>query len=89
MQVYSFRVEVGEDFDLFLKNAQEQGHVVEVDLRLTDRRMPEQHVQIQVDLPLEGLRDLMRLQEDSHLMVQTVRPLPMSKNDLSRDWSVA
>ena len=89
MQVYSFRVEVGEDFDLFLKNAQEQGHVVEVDLRLTDRRMPEQHIQIKVDLPLEELRALMRLQEDSHLMVQTVRPLPMSKNDLSRDWSVA
>ena len=45
-------------------------------------------VEFESTASLEEVRNVMRLVEDGHVMLQTLRPIPLNENSLDRDTSV-
>lgn len=84
--IYSFRAECPIDVVNFLHNAYEK--CMENDKRLgaltvlTDKGFPDCQVEFLSDYSLEKLQDIMREQEDSHVMIDTIRPVPMFENSM-------
>lgn len=86
--VFSFRAECPYDFDQFVKAAVLGGiafTILEVTKGEVIPDIIEPHVEIRTEATLERLRELLRGITDSHVMLQTLRPLPLSENPLNRD----
>lgn len=92
MKTYSFRAEYVPDAVKFLNNVLTYISGRELYftslLIVTDPRLQEPIVQFQSKISLEELREILRNIEDSHVMLQTLRPIPLSQNKCDRDWSV-
>lgn len=48
--------------------------------------VPDCGAEITIDMTLQELRDFMYLQQDTHVMTQTLRQCPRSKNSFERDY---
>lgn len=95
-RTFSFRAEWRGDTIAFRQLLAQRGHA------FSFKEMPhllqvrtgkpidvgEPKVEIQADLTLEQMRDLMREIPDSHIMLESMRELPLDKNPLSRDPSI-
>lgn len=87
----SFRAECSYDALRFLTQATE--YAIENDLRLgkimfkNDQDHPDLEVEFISDVPVTKLRDIAAGIEDCHVIVQTLRPVPLAENSLERDPS--
>jgi hypothetical protein len=95
MAVFSFRAECPHDINLFAENLtakQIQFTIRAKDLPLASPRGPrwmgDCAAEVTVDLTLEEMRTLMREQIDTHVMIQSLRELPLDQNSLDRDHTV-
>lgn len=87
MNVFSFRAECIDDVEKFLKEAEAVGITSPLKV-VPDKTFPDCEVEIQSNQSLEYLREAMRRVTDGHVMVQTLRQVPLDKNDLKRDRSL-
>ena len=93
LKTFSFRAECPADVDTFclqLKATKPFQSSVRAELLFfADWRLSgEAVVEINTSLELEDLRNIMRGIDDSHVMVQTLRELPISKNNMACDRNV-
>lgn len=87
MNIFSFRADCVRDVEEFFKEAEAVGITGPLKV-VPDKRFPDCEVEIQSTESLEYLRDAMRRVTDGHIMVQTLRQVPMDKNDMSRDTTL-
>lgn len=80
--IYSLRAELDCDVVEFSKTLEERG-VYSVIIPLS---MGEVAMEFEMSEDLHSVRTLLSEQTDSHVMVDTVRPIPFSQNDCSRQW---
>ena len=71
MTVYRFRAECMQDFIEFLKGSSKIIGFKKY-LVTQDGHYPDIEVELDADMPLEGLRDELRKVIDGHVMVQTI-----------------
>lgn len=97
MQIYSFRAECQHDFDELLKVLHERKITVSVTrvepnlIRMNDNPRfdtGEVLVELGCSLPLEPLREVVRAISDSHVLLQTLRPIRFAQNGFERDYSI-
>lgn len=93
MNIFSFRAECPYDALRFLTNVSE--YAVENSLQLPglinfkqDMGYPDVSVEFGCGVSLDNLRTVGRDIEDCHVLVQTLRQVPLDKNNLERDWSL-
>lgn len=87
VSLFSFRAECPNDIRDFL-NAFTQNKpdaVLIVTNGVRDAGFPDCMFELVTDVDLETVRDIMRLVQDGHVMVQSLRQLPMSENSMKRD----
>lgn len=92
-KTFSFRAECQYNIDALRQNLVFERRVFTLDavpLPLcgeggTTIAVPDMAATLVIDMPLENLRNIMRLQEDSHVMVQSLRECPLDQNSLERD----
>ena len=82
--VYRFRAECEHDVDVL--RAILGTHVKRI-VKLNEAPFPDNEVELHVPLSLEELRDVMRMVEDGHVMVQTVAPRDTYTGE--RDYDVS
>lgn len=89
---YSFRAESTSDAILFFHNA--LIHAIQKDEHFgalqvgTDPLYQEPVVEFRSTLRLETLRSIVRQQQDAHVILQTLRPVPLAQNDCKRDYDI-
>lgn len=95
MKTFSFRAECEHDIAEFRKTLERHGIVAELreeKLLIEFHRGPDwmgdMKVELKTEATLEDLRAAMRDQIDTHVMIQSLRELPLSENDLDRDHSI-
>lgn len=93
-KTFSFRAECAYDVDALRHNLIAARKVFTLDagpnpLLINGELVPVPDVvaTLVIDMSLDDLRRFMRTQEDSHVMVQTLRECPLEQNSLERDWS--
>lgn len=87
MKTYSFRAECDYDVSAFFHNAKKIA--VETGSEFIDDGISNGvGQQFRSSMSLETLRGILRLQQDSHVILQTLRPLPLNLNDLNRDYDL-
>lgn len=79
--IHSFAMEANIDLERFLRACAKAG--VRVDLLKLD-----EGVEIATKASLDDLRQLMRWVDDSHVMIQNLRPCPLHENSLERDFDI-
>lgn len=92
-KTFSFRAECQYDIDALRHNLIFERRVFTLDaepMMLQSRggppmAIPDMKATLVIDMSLEQLRNFMRLQEDSHVMVQSLRECPLAQNSLERD----
>lgn len=93
VSTFSLRAEFGQDVEQFYDR------VIATNPQIfTARSIPlffkdgltsgEVAVEMRTTLGLEDLRNILREQIDSHVMLQTLRELPLSQNKCERDYSI-
>lgn len=85
MQIYSFRAECSLDVERFQAEVRKTQLSVEVGVMRGEAPYPDREVEFQSAASLEELRNTMRNVEDGHVMLQTLRPVPLAHNNLNRD----
>lgn len=92
MNTYSLRAEFLPDIVVFTNKVLEYIRGPELYftslLIQTDPRLQEPIAQFQSKISLEELRNILRQIPNSHVMLQTLRQIPLSQNRGDRDWSV-
>jgi hypothetical protein len=92
VRTYSFRAECSYDALRFLTQATE--YAVEQSLQLgmisfkNDPKYPDVEVEFKSTVELSPLREVVRGIEDCHVILQTLRPVPLSMNSLKRDTNI-
>jgi hypothetical protein len=94
VKTFSLRAEMGEDVQQFYERTIATNPPIftsySVPLFFADGRTSgEVAVEIRTTLSLEDLRNILRAQIDSHVMLQTLRELPLSQNQCERDYSIS
>ncbi|HBO5514620.1 TPA: hypothetical protein L4559_003515 [Pseudomonas aeruginosa] len=89
LNTFSFRAEGENDVVQFLAATEACGFTVQSSVQPDADGLPDVDVEIQTSATLEQLRDVLRKQEDSHVMLQTLRQLPLELNSLERDYDPA
>lgn len=84
MQTFSFRAECLPDVEAFFEVLKEAGVVSELETHGADG-FPDVCVQIRAEASLAQLRELMLEVVDGHVMVETLRAVPLDQNSLERD----
>lgn len=91
-KVFSCRAECADDINKFAKTLFDKGIIALVEQRTLWLSTPngpyfagEMKAQFTLDMELEQLRDLMREQEDAHVMYQSLRELDWNTNKFERD----
>ncbi|MGO4801149.1 hypothetical protein ACEN2T_17865 [Pseudomonas sp. W22_MBD1_FP4] len=85
MPVFSFRAECRLDVDKFTLAVDQSGIASKVLIHPDAEGFPDVKVEAEFDTTLEQLRAILRNQSDSHVMIQTLRALPLVSNSLERD----
>lgn len=85
MTIYSCRAECEHDVGVFVERMN--------DLRATPLQvnylgMTEWAIEFDSPLSIEQVRDVLRTEIDTHVMIETLRALPLSHNKLERDNSI-
>jgi len=90
LNTFSFRVEGENDVVQFLAAAEAHGFTAQGTgtVRPDADGLPDVDVEIQTSATLEQLQDVLRKLEDSHVILQTLRQLPMGINSLERDYDL-
>jgi hypothetical protein len=93
MNTYSFRAESSYDVETFRKRISSFGTVVQFDVQplllLVEgktRDAGDLTVELKTQLPLHILMQCLREQQDSQVMLQTLRQEPLANNSLKRDY---
>jgi hypothetical protein len=85
---YSFRAETELDTTLFLSLVRSQGYAVASTVHSDADGLPDVDVEMQCSATLEQLQGILRTIKDAHLMLQTLRPVPLADNSLERDYEL-
>lgn len=88
-QVFSMRAECAEDAEGFFKAVQDAGIRLNSTVNKDGTGLPDVDVEFHADASIEQLRDIIRRITDGHVMLQTLRPVPLAGNSLERDDSVS
>lgn len=88
MNIFSFRAECQHDVDEFRKAIQVPSMPI-ILFREVALEMGEVGVELKTPDTLEQIREVMRKQPDSHVMIQTLRQLPLEENNLRRDRDIS
>ncbi|MGF6281799.1 hypothetical protein ABH908_000167 [Pseudomonas frederiksbergensis] len=88
-QVFSMRAECAEDAEGFFKAVQDAGVRLNSTVNKDGTGLPDVDVEFHADASIEQLRDIIRRITDGHVMLQTLRPVPLAGNSLDRDESVS
>jgi hypothetical protein len=84
MATYSFRAECPADIDLFEQQCV-TAYLNTAIRRVPDPVFPDVDAEMEVGVPLDAMRCLMRQMVNGHVMLQTLRACPLSENSLERD----
>jgi hypothetical protein len=91
MQVFSFRAECKHDIDEFVKLCK----VKKVTIKITkcfcapqQPDLPDRIVELQSDNTIAELLEVLRSVDDSHVIIQTIRPVTLEENSLKRDFDI-
>lgn len=87
LPVYSFRAELPQDVGKLLYALSKRNIFFKYSKQGTSH-LPDVYVELRTNATIEALRDTLRTIEDSHVMLQTLRALPLKENDLERDFSI-
>ena len=87
-QVFSFRAECSQDIEVFQALLSGHGVAFKVSTYPDANGLPDVAVEIKADAPLVRLRELLRQVVDGHVMLQTLRQLPLAQNTLERDFDL-
>lgn len=93
LKTFSFRAECNLDVDRFCRMVRRRFprifNVQITALKFNDGRFSgEMAVEVDTTETLESLMDAMRDVIDGHVMLQTLRELPLSENNLARNYDV-
>lgn len=96
MNTFSFRAECTPDVERFCKRISLLAPPIfkvsttrlTISVNGEERATGEVAVEVETTLDLECLRDTMRQVVDGHVMLQTLRELPLAKNQLERDYDL-
>lgn len=88
LNTFSFRAEGEHDVLQFLAAAEASNFIVQSTAHPDADGLPDVDVEIQTSATLEQLQDVLRKLEDSHVMLQTLRQLPLELNSLERDYDL-
>lgn len=88
LTTFSFRAECDGDAVPFLATAEALGHTVHSTVHSDTDGFPDVDVEIQTSASLEQLQEVLRGMEDAHVMLQTLRQLPLETNSLERDYDL-
>lgn len=84
--IFSFRAECSVDVRRFLAGLTEVGIETEASQSpVSGLSGPDVAVELQATTTLEELRIVARRVEDAHVIVQTLRAVPLAENSLERD----
>ncbi len=83
MTIYSCRAELLQDAELFVKTI--KGSLPVDVVQIVNLSMGEVAIEIESTAEIETLREVLRDQIDAHVMLETMRPIPLSENMLERD----
>lgn len=82
--IYSFRAECMHDVKLFLANSNAKTQINALKIIPDQRSSPDVKVEIESNASLAQLLALLDNQEDSHVIYETLRPVPLAENPLTR-----
>lgn len=92
---YSCRFEFTHDFTAFVIAAHKQGVQINTsELHHVKREGdkypgPDVYVEFMAEVPLDKLQAILRGGVDLHVGLQTLRPVPLKDNPLSRDYNLS
>lgn len=85
--VYSFRAKSSQDVGKFLY-ALSQRNIFFKYSKQGSSNLPDVYVELRTSATIEDLRDVLRTVKDSHVMLETLKALPLSEDNLERDISI-
>ncbi len=85
MDIYSCRAECEHDVGVFIEHLDD---LKCEPLQVNYLGMTEWAIEFKSSLPIEQIRKVLATENDTHVMIQTLRALPLDKNNLSRDRNV-
>lgn len=81
----SFRAECEHDVRLLFEAILKEGFQLKRSIKRS-QKFPDVSVEMQTSASLEEIQQMLREIPDSHVMLQTLRPLLLKDNNLERDW---
>jgi hypothetical protein len=91
MQVFSFRAEVKHDVDMFVKLCKVKKVTIKITKCLCTSAhpdLPDREVELESENTIDELMEVLRGVDDSHVMMQTIRPVTLEENSLKRDFNI-
>ena len=87
MNTFSFRAECQRDVNCFIQETKNKNIVISLTKTVTDTtRFPDVEIEFESEATLEDLIEAMRKVQDGHVMYQTLRQVPLSENNLQRNY---
>lgn len=83
MTIFSFRAECLNDVNLFVSN-DTPALWIKTTRVVPDQGFPDVEVEIETNATIEQLHEWLNKQPDSHIIYETLRPVPLSENPLTR-----
>jgi hypothetical protein len=93
---YSFRAEYQHDFDEFVREFVHRGHSLSIKqarpniietVSVPEFDTGEVLVEFSCELDQGRVEEIIRSMPDSHVMLQSLRPVPLSENSTERDYT--
>lgn len=81
----SFRAECEHDVRLLFEAILREGFQLKRSIQRS-QKFPDVSVEMQTSASMEEIQQLLRHIPDSHVMLHTLRPVILEKNNLERDW---
>ncbi|HGM8087240.1 TPA: hypothetical protein ACKP9S_003611 [Pseudomonas aeruginosa] len=88
LPTFSFRAECEQDAVEFLAAVEGNGFSVQGTVIPDVTGLPDFDVEVRTDANLEQLREVVRTIPDGHVMLQTLRQVPLAGNSLERDYGL-
>lgn len=88
MGIYSFRAECQADVEQLSANCKAVG-ITWTSLRvIPDKGFPDVEVELETTATLDELLNAVRAVQDGHVVLQTLRAVPLAQNSLIRDTDI-